>query len=196
MAEAIRLDPSYPGGYLDRGNVYYAKGDYDRAIADFTAAIRLDPRRANAYRVRGLAHLHAGALPKALADFTKASALNPRDAYVALWLDIVNRRSNLPSRLAEATDSIDMTRWPAPVIRFYLGQLTPEGLLAAADDADPSTKNGQVCEANFYSGERALQRGDKGAATRLFRLAAADCPKDFNEHDAAVAELRTLGATP
>jgi lipoprotein NlpI len=52
---------------------------------------------------------------------------------------------------------------------------------------------GQICEANFYSGELALQQSAKNEAIRLFRLAAADCPKTFEERLAAKAELRALG---
>ena len=110
------------------------------------------------------------------------------------WI-IVGQRSNVPSRLSQLISKIDMTKWPAPVIRLYLGQMTPEAVLAAAaDDADSTTKKGQVCEANFYSGELALQKGTKEDATRLFGLAAADCPKGFIEWSAANAELKALGA--
>jgi lipoprotein NlpI len=89
-----------------------------------------------------------------------------------------------------------MTKWPAPIIRLYLGQLTPEAALEAADDPDVNTKKGQVCEVNFYSGELALQDDNKNEATRLFRLSAADCPKTFTEYDGAKAELKALGAMP
>lgn len=78
---------------------------------------------------------------------------------------------------------------------FFLGQLTPELVLAAADDPNADTKRGQVCEANFYTGELVLQQGHRDEARRLFRLAAADCPKDFTEWSAANAELKALGAT-
>ena len=87
-----------------------------------------------------------------------------------------------------------MTKWPAPVIRLYLGQMTPEAVLAAA--ADATTKKSQVCEANFYSAELSLTKGLKDEATRLFRLAASDCPHGFNEWDAANAELKALGVAP
>jgi lipoprotein NlpI len=194
--QAIQLDPKYALAYNSRGLAYRAKGDNDRAIADYTQAIQLDPKYALAYFNRGRLDLFAGALPKALVDFNQASELNPKYAYAAIWLDIVNKRSNLPSRLSEASKQIDMTKWPAPVIRLYLGQFTPEAALAAADDTNPDTKKGQVCEVNFYSGELALQRSDKDEAARLFKLAAADCPKGFIEYDSAVAELKALGATP
>jgi len=87
-----------------------------------------------------------------------------------------------------------MTKWPAPVIRLYLGQLTPADVLAAADNADADTKKGQVCDANFYIGELSLQQRKKNDAARLFRLAAADCPKSYSE--AAGAELKALGEGP
>ena len=194
--DAIRLDPKYVNAYTGRGNAYQAKGDYDHAIADYNEAIKIDPRNLNAYFSRGRADLYSRALPKALVDLNQASEISPRYAYAALWLDIVNKRSNLPSRLAEATKQFDMTKWPAPVIRLYLGQFTREAALASADDPDPNTKKGQTCEVNFYSGELALQRGTKDEATNLFRLAAAGCPKGFVEYAAALAELKALDATP
>lgn len=89
-----------------------------------------------------------------------------------------------------------MTRWPAPVIRLFLGQTAPAAVLAAADDPDANTKRGQLCEANFYLGEWALQQGAMESAARLFRPAAADCPHEFVEGPAASTELKTLGVSP
>src|SRR5262249_41199340 len=139
-------------------------------------------------------YLYSGNLAQALADAIKASALDPRFAYSALWVEIIGQRSKAPSRLSEAISEIDMTEWPAPVIRMFLNKMTPTEVLAAADDPDPNTRKGQVCEGNFYSGELALSQGTKDEATRLFRLAASDCPKNFDEWPAANAELKALGA--
>lgn len=119
-----------------------------------------------------------------------------KNAYLALWVDIVSQRNNLPSRLAQTSSQIDMTVWPAPVIRLFMDQMTPAAVLAAADDPDATKKKGQVCEANFYSGELSLTKGLKDEATRLFRLAASDCPHSFNEWDAANAERKALGVVP
>ena len=89
-----------------------------------------------------------------------------------------------------------MSVWPAPVIQLFMDQMTPAAVLAAADNPDATKKKGQVCVANFYSGELALTKGQKDEATRLFRLAASDCPHHLNEWDAANAELKALGVAP
>ncbi len=195
-SEAIRLDPKFARAFQNRGSAYHAKGDNDRAIADFSEAIRIDPKSSLAYFARGRLYLFAGSVEKALADFNQASAHAPENAYLALWVDIASQRNNLPSRLAQTSSRIDMTVWPAPVIRLFMDQMTPAAVLAAADDPDATKKKGQVCEANFYSGELSLTKGLKDEATRLFRLAASDCPHSFNEWDAANAELKALGVVP
>ena len=150
--------------------------------------------RLQAYFNRGIVYLYSGSLSQALADVTRASELDPKEAYAALWVEIVGQRSKAPSRLAQASAGLDMAAWPGPVIRMFLGQMTPAAVLAAADDPAPSRKKGQVCEANFYSGQLALRKGAKKDALRLFQLAASDCPPDFNEWSAARAEVKALGA--
>jgi lipoprotein NlpI len=89
-----------------------------------------------------------------------------------------------------------MTKWPAPIIGLFLGQMTPAAVLAAADDPDPIKKKGQVCEANFYSGELSLLKGTKDDASRLFQFAVGNCPVTFLEWDAANDELKALGIAP
>jgi len=104
----------------------------------------------------------------------------------------VDRRSSAASRFAKTAAAIDMSKWPAPIVRLYLGQITPADASTAADDRDATVKKGQACEVNFYGGKIALLRGKKDDAKRLFELAAAECPRSFLEYGAANAELRTL----
>jgi lipoprotein NlpI len=191
---AIQLDPKDTTYYYTRGGAYFAKADYGHAIADYTAAIGLDAKYAYSYRARGRGYLYGGNLAKALADVIQASKLDPTDAYNALWVEIASQRNKAPSQLSQAISRIDMTTWPAPVIRMFLGQAKPAAVLAAAENSDARKKKGQICEANFYSGELALQQGAKDEATRLFRSAVSDCPKSFDEWANANAELKALGA--
>jgi lipoprotein NlpI len=98
--------------------------------------------------------------------------------------------------MARLSDKLDMTVWPAPVIRLFLGQSTPDAVMAASDDRDPTRQRGHVCEANYYTGEVALLHGDRDGAVKLFTAAAADCPSRWTEWEAADAELKALGANP
>jgi hypothetical protein len=109
---------------------------------------------------------------------------------------LVERRNGLPSRLKQLSARLDMARWPAPAIRLLLGELSLEQALAAADHADPKTRNDQVCTVHLHSGQLALLEARKDDAQRLFGLAAADCSRSSIERSAARAELRLLGVQP
>jgi tetratricopeptide (TPR) repeat protein len=190
LNDAIRLDPNYAMALFTRGCISYTQGDGPAALADFNDAIRLDPDNAEFYFNRGVAYFVVGGhLADAEADLRKAAELNPKDAYAAIWLDLAAARTNAPSRLAEASKQFDMTAWPAPVVRHFLGELNAAQTVAAATDSDPKTQLGQTCEANFYSGEFALTKKKKQEALPLLKLAARDCPRAFIESTAAIAEL-------
>jgi hypothetical protein len=70
----------------------------------------------------------------------------------------------------QAKSQLDMGAWPAPVVKLFLGELTPEAVDASTDSTNAATKKNQVCGANFFVGEFKLLAGDKEAAKR-FRLA-------------------------
>jgi lipoprotein NlpI len=190
--ELARLDTKDPGARQPTTKER-SKSDLEQIIGYYNAAIKADPKDDDAYFHRGLASFYAGAVPQALADLARATKLDPQYAYYPLWTDIIEKRNNRGSHLAEAAARLDMNKWPAPVIYMFLGETSPEAVLAAADDADPKTKRGQVCEANFYSGQLALQQGAREEAVRRFRLAAADCTQEFVEGGAAKSELAALG---
>jgi tetratricopeptide (TPR) repeat protein len=65
-------------GLYQRCAAYYAKGDYDRAIADLNEAIRLDPKYAAAFKQRGSAHAAKGDQDDAIADYNEAIRIEPK----------------------------------------------------------------------------------------------------------------------
>jgi lipoprotein NlpI len=193
LNDTLRLDPNYAIAYFIRGQLSNLLGNAPAALEDFGKAIKLDADEASPYFNRGVAYYVIGnRTPDAIADFKKAAELNPKDAYAALWRDLAERRNNSPSHLADAAKQLDMTVWPAPVVRHFLGQLNIEQTYGAAFDTDPQTKAAQTCEANYYSGELALLQKNKKEAQRLLKLAADQCPPSFIESTAAVAELIQL----
>jgi tetratricopeptide (TPR) repeat protein len=66
--------------YNNRANARQAKGDLDRAIADYDEAIRLAPTLATTYNGRAAAWQAKGDLDRAIADYDEAIRLNPKYA--------------------------------------------------------------------------------------------------------------------
>ena len=75
----IHLAPQTPTGYVYRGYAYVKKGDFEKAIVDFTEAIRLNPKHAWAYLSRAHAYMNVDH-EKALADFREVIKLEPNNA--------------------------------------------------------------------------------------------------------------------
>ena len=61
-----------------RGLACYEKGDYDKAVADYTKAIELNPQDAEAYNNRGAAFFQKKDYEKAWSDVKKCQALGGR----------------------------------------------------------------------------------------------------------------------
>ena len=66
--------------YYNRGNAYEKKGQYDKAISDYSKAIEINPKYAKAYNNRGIAHAIRGQYEKTISDYNKAIEINPRYA--------------------------------------------------------------------------------------------------------------------
>lgn len=193
---AVAFGPKDPNAYTCRTFTYLAMGDPQRAVAACDLAIERAPKAAGQYRICAMAHLQAGSIGQAIATLDRSRELDPKEPYSAIWREIAGWRSNAPATLSEASAKLDMTKWPAPIVRLMLGTMTADELLRAADDPDPIKKKGQICEANFFSAEFALQRRMKDEARRLFGLALADCPPTFVEVQAAAADPKALDLDP
>jgi tetratricopeptide (TPR) repeat protein len=73
------MEPTLSLAFNNRGFARLAKGEHDRAIADFGEAIRLDPRDVLPLKHRGEAYWITGDLDRALRDYEAALALAPGD---------------------------------------------------------------------------------------------------------------------
>lgn len=73
------IEPTDAAGFNRRAVAYLLKRDYDKAIADFSAAIAFEPTVAKHFYNRGVARFQMGDSARALADFDHAIQLNPKD---------------------------------------------------------------------------------------------------------------------
>jgi tetratricopeptide (TPR) repeat protein len=81
--QALAINKNLIDGYFYRGYAYYHKGDYGRAIADYTATLRVKPDP-HALNNRGLAYDDKGDYDHAIADYTTALRIKP-DYHEALF---------------------------------------------------------------------------------------------------------------
>jgi lipoprotein NlpI len=194
-SESIRVDPEFSAAFNNRAQAFAAQGLAERAIPDFDEAIRLEPELARAWFGRGLAHFNAGHFDVAANDLAEAARLGMKTPYIAMWRRLAEGHSGEAAaveHLKGATESVDPAKWPAPLIQMLAGQLDAEGLYRAADSPVAATKSGQLCEAHFYLGEYLLVGGDQPQGAALLRNAERECPHNYTEYQAIVAELNRL----
>jgi tetratricopeptide (TPR) repeat protein len=79
-SETIRFAPGQAAAYINRGNAWWTRKEYDLALSDYSEAIRLAPGSTAAYNNRGLARAAKGEYDLALADYDQAIRLDPRQA--------------------------------------------------------------------------------------------------------------------
>ena len=100
LTEAIRIDPMprsdgpppvHINLHFNRGIVWHAKGDYDRAMQDYNQAISLDAKDAEAFYYRARLHFLYRDFDRALADMTEAGRLDPKNPDIAAALEDFRR---------------------------------------------------------------------------------------------------------
>ena len=102
----------------DCGAAYGEKGDYDRAIEEYTEAIELNPDLAIAYINRGAAYQCKGLFDRAIAEFTKAIELKPDFAIAYINRGAAHQYKGLfDHAIADFTKAIE--RKPDFAIAYY-----------------------------------------------------------------------------
>jgi tetratricopeptide (TPR) repeat protein len=80
FAEVQRED-SDAEDYVTLGLAYAEKGQYDRAIENFSKAVEIDSNNASVYSNRGDAYYYKGQYDHAISDCSRAIEINPKYAF-------------------------------------------------------------------------------------------------------------------
>jgi lipoprotein NlpI len=142
---------------------------------------------ADAHSGRGRAYFNQGNFKEAALALSRANELEG-NAYSVIWRYLARERGGENGRAELEADSARLKSkdWPYPVIELYLGGRSLTEVLPLA------SKPEERCEAEFYSGEWHLLRGNRAAAATALQAAADICSKDFVEYKGALAELKRL----
>ena len=197
--EAIRLNSKDANAYNNRGVAYHRKGDYDHAILDYNQAIRLNSNFTSAYSSRGDAYFAMSNLTAAVGDYECTISAAPSSsaavhAVLMLHLIMKRQRHDDAQQLARVAAAANLSKWPGPVLKLDLGQMTADEVMVAAAHADADSQKWQVCEANYFTGEDALLHHQRTTALARLKAARDACPKGDPDYGAALAELKRLAA--
>ena len=136
---------------------------------------------------------------RAVEQVVTALRVAPSYPYATLWLHVYRMRAGQDDgeEFAANAEAVSRAEWPWSVIAFFLGQSDAEALRATALAADqPSARNGQVCEVDFFLGIERLVKGAPADARPLLQAALERCPRDYLEYEAAKLELQRLDRLP
>jgi tetratricopeptide (TPR) repeat protein len=165
----LKTAPTSPVAFYNRGRAEYAKGDFAAARDDFAAAAK---------NLEGISN-------------------TTLRAYATLRLALARAETGqgTPPELDSLAKAVDVDQWPMPIVAYYLGNLSADDLLKAADVADKARAANLTAEAEYYIGAMALAKDDKKAAKRHFKAVTAGKADRANLEfiDAGLA-LRKLGS--
>jgi lipoprotein NlpI len=159
-AAKLRQTPECAPAFFNRANAYQARGDLDRALADYDVAIALNPQYANAFNNRGAIFLKKGDIDRAIADYDQAIRFDSK-----VWQAYQTRGAlklffgALPEALADLTRASELT--PAntttalwlDIARQRSNQ--PSRLAEAVPQLDMSKWPAQLV--SFYTGQATLE---------------------------------------
>jgi lipoprotein NlpI len=195
-AQAIDLGAKNPHNYFERGLVYEEQGSYRDALHDFETAAAMAPKDENILLHLGLSSWEAGRYDEAVKTFAiiRDAAKPEFVPYAALWMWLTTAKAGGDSDGAfrAAASHYTSTDWPRPILDFYSGTGTVEGMMGAAADKDAKRQAEKICEANFYVGAWHGVHRELANAKAMLGAAAANCPTYYVERDAAAAELKRL----
>ncbi len=78
---ALTLNPRLVFAWFNKGNIYYAVGDYTSALQCYSEALKIDPDFGQAFFNRGLTYLQIGNRSQAFSDLSKAGELGVLPSY-------------------------------------------------------------------------------------------------------------------
>jgi len=176
----IAARPDLDFAYAMRSVANMRLGRIDKGREDIKIALSLRSENAAHGRDIGIANWEVGELEKAEDEFSYEVEHGPRKDYGWIWYALTETRMGkaLPRR---SLPDFDKKVWPAPIIGFFLGDITREAVFATAQQGEANAVNGQICEANFYVGEWLLHNHDPAGAKPLIGEAASNCPTNFVE---------------
>jgi lipoprotein NlpI len=177
----IAARPTLGRAFAIRAAINVRRGQLDKGREDMKMISKLLPDDGRRGAGVGIISWEAGQIASAEDNFSYEVRNGPNKTYGWLWYALTEARlgKSVPRR---SLPDADLTKWPGPIINFFLGSGSRDAVFTAATQGETQTVvAGQVCEANFYVGEWLLRNHDPSGAKPLITKAATICSGGFIE---------------
>lgn len=169
LSRALARRPHYAVASFQRGVVYAALGETDRAIEDYTATIHENPRLARVYYNRALARRTKGDREGALADYDEAIRLAPEECTTYFNRGLLREENGDPRGALEDFETLlrlDPRDAKTYVRRGILRARTGDEELATEDFTRAIEADSTYAKAYYNRACMNLKRGDTERALR------------------------------
>lgn len=174
-AHCLGAGPNSAAEYYSRAAGYAAKGEVDKAIADYSEALRLKPDFPQALNNRGFIYFGKGDLDKAIADYDEAIRLKPD--YSRPYhnrADAYRKKGDVDKAIADYTEvlRLEPKKDPKALVGRAFGYVKKGDLDKAIADCTDAIKGDPKFAAAFYLRGRAYsQQGQTAKAEEDFAQA-------------------------
>jgi lipoprotein NlpI len=178
FSRVLELEPKQAKVYHLRGGVEFKRGKIAASIADFDKYIERVPEAKVNHWQRGISYYYAGRWDDGIAQFEGYQTFDSNDVENAVWRFMcMARRDGIPKARQAMLKIGDDKRVPMrQVYELYLGQKTPDEVLAAAKAGDPGKEllNRQLFYAHLYVGIYHELAGNKKLALEHLQRATEE----------------------
>ncbi|PPD10201.1 MAG: hypothetical protein CTY36_00890 [Methylocystis sp.] len=174
--------------YVNRGDAYFVRSEFDRAVADYSRALRLDKKFAPAYSGRGRAYRGKGDPDKALADFDAAVRLDSKSSQLRIDRGAIHEaKGNFDRAIADYDKAIERAPFSAPA-----HNARGRAFLAKHAFDDPVANFSKAIELNPHFAEAFLNRAKAYRGKQDFTRAKRDLEAALTFDSKSVAAKEAL----
>lgn len=178
LTEAIEAAPTTVDLYSRRGDAYFFRGEFEKALADYEKMAALNPRLDNSHWRRGIAYFYAGQFEQAARQFERYHTFDDVDRENGIWRFLSQSQAYGLDKAREGLLKYrkdDREPFPA-VYRMFAGEIDGEDVLKQieAADIDQTEREKRLFYAHLYIGLNDAVQGRKKSAQAHLRQATGN----------------------
>lgn len=194
VLDTYRYAADLPRDFHNRAILRRRHGEYDKALQDHDVVVALRPDKWKGFTSRGITRYMMGDSAGAIDDLERAASLADIPAVQCyLWIFEIRMRRNEPGDRSAADDALKKAEEAAKSDPRAEGMLAVwRGIKDPQEHLKSLKKEGDIAQAHYYTGVKALLEGKEKEAIHQFKLAAVPVFHGYNEFDLAQWHLQRL----